>query len=805
MAETVFRKYLKKLHAARSGFSREKNGHSRFQYAYAVLLLLAFVLVGTLLAPEYKTFKYAEYKPGTIAKEDIIAPEIIPIVKTQEEVDQERQEARERILAQFFRDRATEQNAVDNIASLFDRLADYCRLNRQLNEARQQTRITQAGNDTLLLQSIDEMRSRLDAEVDYFKSEPNIDVTRPSWDFVRDMGDAMFERFRYNCIQVVKDILAVGYHNAPTRSREFENITINIMDEGSESTHNINAFFDSESVQDEIPQRLQSYYSSQSDTVYVGYDLIRNVIIPNIKYDGDLTKTLRDTAVRQVPLFRGYIGKGVRIISANQEVTEDHFRNIESLRVYLTEQSILQNPFTLPLMYLGQAGYLAIIMLVFASYLLQYRPRLMKDPRKISMLFLIFTIQLVFIYIITQQLGLSEYLIPTTIGSMLLAILFDGGVGFYGTIVIAFMVGGLLEHEFVITVLALVGGVVSVMAVRRIRTRGQLFKATIYIFAAYALVLFVTGFMQLMSVTDLSLTVFKYSLPNAIFSPLITLGFLALFESIFGGATDMTLLELSDLNRPLLRDLAMRAPGTYHHSIILGNLSERAAEAIEANSLLARVGCYYHDIGKMVKPEYFIENQPDAKERHESLAPSMSSIIISSHVRDGLEIAKKYKLPQIIQDFISQHHGTSKISFFYEKAVEKSGEKYVNESDFRYPGPKPQTKETGIVMLADGVEAATRALKDPSPARISERVRSIVEQKFQEGQLDECELTLRDLRAISESFIQILTGIFHVRIEYPGQEEEEDGREKDKSDADNKSGTGQKQQSETSESRKKDK
>ena len=386
------------------------------------------------------------------------------------------------------------------------------------------------------------------------------------------------------------------------------------------------------------------------------------------------------------------------------------------------------------------------------------------------MIFLIFLMQLLFIYLITQQLRLSEYLIPTTIASMLLAILFDGGVGIYGTLVVSFMVGGYLGNDFGITIYALAGGVAAVIAVRHIRHLIQFLKAILYILLFYTLVLYIIGIMQGMTLVDIFWDRFLFSLPNAIFSPLITLGFLALFEMLFGVTTDMTLLELSDLNHPLLRELVVQAPGTYHHSIILGNLSERAAEAIGANSLLARVGCYYHDIGKMVKPQYFIENEQNANERHDALTPTMSSLIISSHVKEGIAIARKYKLRNIIKDFINQHHGTSKISFFYEKALEKSKNSKINPSDFCYPGPKPQTRETGIVMLADGVEAATRALKDPSSARIRERVESIVTQRFQEGQLDECDLTMKDLRAIKESFIQILTGIFHARIEYPNKD-----------------------------------
>ncbi|MCP4724861.1 MAG: HDIG domain-containing protein, partial [bacterium] len=321
-----------------------------------------------------------------------------------------------------------------------------------------------------------------------------------------------------------------------------------------------------------------------------------------------------------------------------------------------------------------------------------------------------------------------------------------------------------------IVLYTLSGGAAAILTVRRIRNRSQYLKTVLYVIITYTAVLYIIGMMRFIQVSDISWTVLKFGLPNAIFSPLITLGFIALFEIVFGVATDMTLLELSDQNRPLLRDLAIKAPGTYHHSIVIGNLSESAAEAIGANSLLARVGCYYHDIGKTVKPEYFIENQPDSMKKHEALAPSMSSLIISSHVREGIEIADKFKLPEVIKDFIMQHHGTGKISFFYEKAIEKSGDKNINPADYSYPGPKPLTKETGIVMLADSVEAATRALKDPSPSRIKERVNSVIEKRFREGQLDSCELTFKDLRQIADRFIKILTGMFHVRLEYPDED-----------------------------------
>jgi hypothetical protein len=265
--------------------------------------------------------------------------------------------------------------------------------------------------------------------------------------------------------------------------------------------------------------------------------------------------------------------------------------------------------------------------------------------------------------------------------------------------------------------------------------------------------------------------------------------FLPFLESLFKVTSDIKLLELADLNHPILRQLVVQAPGTYHHSVIVGNLAEEAADRIGANSLLARVSAYYHDIGKIRKPEYFIENQSGPENKHDRLAPRMSSLILISHVKDGIELARKYHLPEKIIDFIPQHHGTSLIPYFHNKAKEREvpGHETVEEEDFRYPGPKPQIRETAIVLLADMVEAASRTLTDPHPSRIRSMVKGTINRVFAEGQLEECDLTLRDLNLIAEAFVRILTGIFHHRVEYPGQrkawgqEEPEDADSADRS------------------------
>ncbi len=260
-----------------------------------------------------------------------------------------------------------------------------------------------------------------------------------------------------------------------------------------------------------------------------------------------------------------------------------------------------------------------------------------------------------------------------------------------------------------------------------------------------------------------------FALAGGLLSAMIVNGTIPLVESLFKYTTDIKLLELANLNTPVLRDLMIQAPGTYHHSVVVGNLVEAAAEAINANPLLARVAAYYHDIGKVRKPLYFIENLGSGENKHDKLAPSMSALILMAHVKDGVELAREHKLGTTLVEIIRQHHGTALIKFFYDKARSKQDpeSQQVEERDYRYPGPKPQTREAALIMLADAVEAASRTLTDPTPARIQGMVQKIINNIFIDGQLDECELTLKDLHNIAKSFNGILSGIYHHRIDYP--------------------------------------
>lgn len=375
---------------------------------------------------------------------------------------------------------------------------------------------------------------------------------------------------------------------------------------------------------------------------------------------------------------------------------------------------------------------------------------------------LLFVIIFVISYFVIQQ-GLPIFYIPFAVIPMLAAILFEELalsllITLASSVSIAYLV-----RDIQAELLFLISGMASIILVRGCRKRMTIIRAGFIVGALGAITSF---FINHFKVQNPQLY-FMFIL-NGIVSGVIVIGILPIFEYLFKTVTNISLLELADFNQPLLQRMTMEAPGTYHHSLVVGNLSEAACLAVGANALLARIGAYYHDIGKLEKPEYFSENQEVEKNKHDTLSPTMSKLVIMNHVHEGLELAKKYRLNPRLIDFIQRHHGTSLVYYFYRRALESLEEdQEVREEGFRYPGPKPNTKETAVVLLADSVEAAARALKEPTPSNIKDVVHKIINNKFIDRQLDECDLTLKDLEKISAVFIRILSGIYHARVTYP--------------------------------------
>jgi cyclic-di-AMP phosphodiesterase PgpH len=362
---------------------------------------------------------------------------------------------------------------------------------------------------------------------------------------------------------------------------------------------------------------------------------------------------------------------------------------------------------------------------------------------------------------------IARYGIPIAAGAMLVTLLFD----FHTAITFSFTISlltGIWLQDPLYPVYTFAGSLTAAFSVIRCKKRSALLRGGLYIIIAnitlVLILLLAQG--QLFTArtgTALAFAVFSGMTVSAMVSLL-----LPLLEYVFKVTTDISLLELLDLNQPVMKALMITAPGTYHHSVIVGNLVEAAAEAVGVNPLLARVSSYYHDIGKIKMPEYFVENQSMSASKHDKLTPHMSSMIITNHVKEGVELAKQHKLPQSIIDIISQHHGNALITYFYQKAKELDQGQSPSMDEYKYPGPKPQTRVAALVMMADAVEASSRVLTDPTPARLSALVDKIINHVFLDGQLDECELTLKDISEIKKRFTYILTGIFHKRIDYPG-------------------------------------
>lgn len=435
---------------------------------------------------------------------------------------------------------------------------------------------------------------------------------------------------------------------------------------------------------------------------------------------------------------------------------------------------------------LGALSVLGVFLLVafllgaLAAYVWALQPKEVRRPRNLALLGTVLLLVLLLnrygIVIITSlrqsyshiPLSAMRAALPVPLGGVLLTILFNARLAFAGSLVLTILTGIMLAAPIDYFLFSFVGSLVGVFALAKYRGRtaffragGMLSLANVYTLLAFALIE--------AEVSTLPAEIVGGLVNGAIVTVLAT-GLLPILEHSFGRTTDFTLLELSNLNEPMLRHLALVSPGTYHHSIMVGTLAETAAESVGANALLCRVGAYYHDIGKTRHPAYFIENNPDASTRHNKLAPSLSRAIVMSHVKEGMEMAWAYGLPEVLVDLIPQHHGTRLVHYFYQRAKEAADPdlQAVQEEDYRYPGPKPQTREAAILMLADAVEAAARTLTDPTPARIQGAVQKIINVIFVDGQLDECDLTLRDLHRIANSFARILAGVFHHRVDYPG-------------------------------------
>ncbi len=502
-------------------------------------------------------------------------------------------------------------------------------------------------------------------------------------------------------------------------------------------------------------------------------DFVQQLIQPNITLNKSETEERKKKAVAEIKPVLNKIMAGEMILREGERVTELQLLKLKTLQVDKKKEQIIASS--------GSAAVI-ILCLLLMTYVLHVNPHTKIKPDHNKNLLFMTSVLTVFLFLARISASLPDALIlnmpfsisvssisfglPIASAAMTVCLFLGLQIAVPFAMIVAVCSALIFQNRFEIFLYFLINSSMAAYWIQDCKERKVFIKAGLKIgFLNILLTAAINMYIQNVPGIQL-LWDCAFGFMGGIGAGIISAGIAPIIEIAFGYSTDNTLLELANLDRPILRKLMIEAPGTYHHSVIIGSLVEAAASEINANPLLAKVCGYYHDIGKISKPLYFIENQFDGKNKHDKLAPSMSSLILIAHIKNGVEIARENRLGQHIIDTIQQHHGTSLISYFYEKAKKLKGEQAVNIDNFRYPGPKPQTKEAALVMLADVVEAASRTLENPTPSRIQGLVRNLINKVFSDGQLDNCELTLKDLDNIAKSYNKILNGIYHHRIEY---------------------------------------
>ncbi|MHB9940805.1 phosphohydrolase [Clostridium sporogenes] len=531
----------------------------------------------------------------------------------------------------------------------------------------------------------------------------------------------------------------------------------------SDVYENVNISDDSQKDNAQDIKKAQEYVYSKikmSKTTNSLRQLAINIayseIKPNFYYDKEKTEELKKETLKNTPPVM--IKKDQTIVKEGEPVSKYQLD-------LLKDVGLLNNNNNFEwYIFIGLGVLIVLVLFIQYGYIYKFYNEVFNE---LNSLILISLNNCIAILLARSMYTISPFLIPLASIPMILTLLLNYKISLFTSLVNCILIAVAVNFEVEIILIAIMSAVLGSTILRKMQERNDILYASSYIAIINVILTFSAGFLLSNSVIDVSKKAL-FTLIGGVLSAILTIGLLPLFENLFGIVTTIKLLELSNPNNPLLKKLLLEAPGTYHHSILVGNLAEVAAEVVNGNPVLARVSAYYHDIGKTKRPYFFKENQIGKENPHGKISPNLSTLIITSHVKDGLELAKEYKIPKVIQDIIQQHHGTSLVKYFYITMKNNSERpEDVNEEDFRYPGPIPKSKEAAIIMLADGVEAAVRSINEPTKGKIEEMVNKIIKARLDEGQLDDCDLTLKEIGLIRDAFLKVLISIYHQRIEYP--------------------------------------
>ncbi|OAS85030.1 hypothetical protein A6K24_05835 [Metabacillus litoralis] len=696
----------------------EKFKNNKFQHVflYAILAVILFVALYSNVKPET-----LDVELFTVSDQTIYAP---TTVEDKVETQRKEQEAYDAVEDQYVLKKEITEKQVDLISSIFDAII----------EVRKEEEIANKSEDaTPTLLTPEEKVKRLQE-----KLTPAISDKISEETFLPLVSTTDDE------LVIAKDAVVTAVNNIMSKEIPIIQLT---------------------EAKKQAVEEL-GYTSLKADVLKSATELTRFSITPNVVFDKDATEEKRQQAIDNVKVAQ--IKQGQILVEEDELINREVYRKLGLVGLLDNQQSF--KPF------LGLGLFIVLILIGVVYYFEKKDSPISKKYNSLLLYCLIFAITILLMKIVSlfQKIDYTHigYLVPVAMGAMLVKLLLNERLAILTCMIFA-ICGSVIFNEgvtgsfnFSVGVYYLFGCLAAVLFLGEHNLRSKILQAGLFVAGMNVLVITAIMLIRNGSYSNVEIgSYFIMACASGLVSSVLTIGFMPFFETGFGILSTMKLIELSNPNHPLLRKILTETPGTYHHSVMVANLSESACEAIGANGLLARVGAYYHDIGKTKRPQYFIENQMNIENPHNKLSAQLSKNVIIAHVTDGVEMLKKHKMPKEFVDIAEQHHGTSLLKYFYHQAKQSNDSIY--EEEFRYPGPKPQTKEIAIISIADSVEAAVRSMSNPTPDKIEKLVRSIISDRLQDHQLDECDLTLKEIDIIAKSFCESLKGIFHSRIEYP--------------------------------------
>ena len=745
---------------------------------FPILIFFGLSFAISLTFPTGFSIRYS-YQLNDIANEPIIAPFDFGILKTEQKLNKDLDEARNSVPFSFSRN----QDFVDNQISIIDTFFIY------LNDIYSAHDLFISSQDSLY-------KYRYEPEFESYQSSFIADSTtyvtlysefldkyqfqidKTQWDQLLGINESLteplnLELFKNQIKQICLNRWAEGIIDEPLENIFSDEISII---QGGElviaPTRNYN---DIETAWKKNREEVNLIYDNELDIKStLSYELINEFTKPNILFEKDLTESRQKERLDKVSRFQGTVLANELIVDTNNRITESVLLKLKSLQLESERRLGYERAADKFREYLGAFFVVSILLFLLFSFFYIYRNEYFNESRLLLLIGLLMYLIVFFSWIIVSY-QLPVYIIPIAMFSILLTVLLDTTVSLISSTILILLVSLLIGNDLDFAIMQFFISFIAILSVRKLRKRRQIIATMLTLVFCSLFVFFSVMLFKGIDFLDYNYSTVGYLALSSFLCPILAFGLVPLFESFFGITTDLSLIELLDYDQPLLKKLMEDAPGTHTHSVKVGTLAESCANAIGARALLCRVGSYYHDIGKIKKPEYYAENQT-GENKHDSITPHMSAKILKQHVTDGLALADEYGLPNIVKDFIETHHAKNRMEFFYKKALENDSK--VDENEFRYPGPKPSSKETGIVMLAEAIEAQANSLKNPTLEKFETMIDKAIRSRLEDGQLDECPLTMEDLQKIKgrrdgkHGLLPVLSGLYHSRPEYPSKDNE---------------------------------